>query len=202
MDMALKDKINFLSNKKYCFGCLEPMKPQHNAKTCDKRLNCRIYSGGHPTAKHGYVPKSKKYAQDDRRINGNDGSVTNSFADLKTLSTVERHQTKVINMCIVPVKVKSAAQGKDVLTHAMLDNCSQGSFIQEALVKRMQTSGRKATLNLKTLNGKRSEPTTAVEGLQVARSKDGSTWIKLPRIYTRKHLPVDKKEVATPEKNP
>ena len=107
---------------------------------------------------HGYVPKSKKYAQDDRRINGNDGSVTNSFADLKTLSTVERHQTKVINMCIVPVKVKSAAQGKDVLTYAMLDNCSQRSFIQEALVKRMQTSGRKATLNLKTLNGKRLNP--------------------------------------------
>ena len=105
-------------------------------------------------------------------------------------------------MCIVPVKVKSAAQGKDVFTHAMLDNCSQGSFIQEVLVKRMQTSGRKATLNLKTLNGKRSEATTAVEGLQVARSKDGNTWIKLPRIYTRKHLPVDKKEVATPEKNP
>ena len=165
MDMALKDKINFLSKKKYCFGCLEPMKPQHNAKTCDKRLNCRIYSGGHPTAINGYVPKIKKYTQDDQRTNENDGSVTNSFADLKTLSTVDRHQTKVINMCIVPVKVKCAAQGRDVLTHAMLDNDSHGSFIQEALVKRMQTARRKATLNLKTLNGKRSEATTAVEGL-------------------------------------
>ena len=38
MDMALKDRISFLSKKKYCFGCLQPMKPQHNAKTCDKRL--------------------------------------------------------------------------------------------------------------------------------------------------------------------
>ena len=43
----------------------------------------------------------------------------------------------VKNMCIVPVKVKSAAKGKDVLTYAMLDNCSQGSFIQEALVNKM-----------------------------------------------------------------
>ena len=60
-------------------------------------------------------------------------------------------------MCIVPVKVRAAAQGKDVLTYAMLDNCSQGSFIQEALVKKMQTSGRKTTLNLKTLNGERSQ---------------------------------------------
>ena len=64
----------------------------------------------------------------------------------------------------------------------------------------MQTSGRKTTLNLKTLNGETSESITAVEGLQVAESKNGSTWIKLPRIYTRKHLPVEEKEVTTPKK--
>ena len=81
-------------------------------------------------------------------------------------------------MYIVTVKVKSAAQRKDVLTYAMLDNCSQESFIQEPLVKKMQTSGRKTTLNLKTLNGERSECTIAVDGLQVAGSKDGNMWIK------------------------
>ena len=92
------------------------------------------------------------------------------------------------------MKVRAVAQGKDVLTYAMLDNCSQRSFIREALVEKMQTSGRKTMLNLKTLNGERSESITAIERLQVAGSKDRSTWIKLPRIYTRKHLPVDKKE--------
>ena len=64
----------------------------------------------------------------------------------------------------------------------------------------MQISGMKTTLNFQTLNGERSESTTAIEGLQVAGSKDGSTWIKMPRIYNKKHLPVDKKEVATPDK--
>ena len=176
------------------------MKPKHSTKTCDKRLNCRTWNGGHPTAMYGYVPKRKGDAQDDQRSNENDKSVTNSFADVKTLSTVEKHQTNMRSMCIVPVKVRAAAQGKDVLTYTMLDNCSQGSFIREALVKRMQTSGRKTTLNLKTLNGEISESTTAIEGLQVAGSKDGSAWIKLPRVYTRKHLPVDKKDVATPDK--
>ena len=160
MDMALKDRINFLSKKKYCFGCLQPMKPKHNAKTCDKKLNYRICSGGHSTAMHGCVPKRKRDAQDDQRSNENDESVSNSFAGLKTLSTVEKHQTKVISMCIVPVKVRTVAHGKDVLTYAMLDNCSQGSFIREALVKKMQTSGRKTTLN-----GERSESTTAIKGL-------------------------------------
>ena len=59
-------------------------------------------------------------------------------------------------MCIVPVKVRTVAHGKDVLTYSMLDNCSQGSFIQESLVKKMQTSGRITTSSLKTLNGERS----------------------------------------------
>ena len=35
---------------------------------------------------------------------------------------------------------------------------------------------------------------------QQLKEKHGSTWIKLPRIYTRKHLHVDKKEVATSNK--
>ena len=126
------------------------MKTKNNAKNCDKRLNCGTCTGGHPTTMHDYVPKMKEDAQ---MSNENDESVTNSLVDVKTLSSVEKHQTKVISMCIVPVKVRAAAQGKDVLTYAMLENGSQGSFIRQAVVKKMQTSGRKTTLNLKTLNG-------------------------------------------------
>ena len=81
MDMALEDRFNFSSKKKYRFGCLQPMKPKRNAKTCDKRFNCRTCSGGHPTAMHGYVPKRKGDAQDHQRSNENDESVTNSFAN-------------------------------------------------------------------------------------------------------------------------
>ena len=46
------------------------------------------------------------------------------IADVKTISHVEKHQTKVISVCIVPVNVKSDAQGKDVLACAMLDSWS------------------------------------------------------------------------------
>ena len=75
---------------------------------------------------HGYVPKKKKDAHDSQMSNESDESVANSLADVKALSTVEKHQRKVISMCTIPVKIKSAAQEKDLLTYAMLDNCSQG----------------------------------------------------------------------------
>ena len=106
---GFKGQNQLLIKEKYCFECLQPMKPQHNVKACDKRLNCRTCSSGHSTVIHGHVPKRKNDAQDDQRRTENDESVTNSFADFKTLSTVENHQTKVISMCIVRVEVKSAA---------------------------------------------------------------------------------------------
>ena len=49
----------------------------------------------------------------------------------------------------------------------MLDSCNQGSFIEEDLVKELQLSGRKATLNLKTLNGERTESTVLIEDMDV-----------------------------------
>ena len=112
------------------------MKPQDNANNSDKRLICRTCSGAHPTTMHGYVPKRKNNAQDGQRSNENEESVANNFTDLKTLSTVEKHQ-KVISMCIALMNVKSAAQKKDVLACVTLGSCGHGSFIQEVLVKKM-----------------------------------------------------------------
>ena len=107
---------------------------------------------------------------------------------MKTLSIVENRQTKVIDMCLAPVKV----------------NFSQGYFIQETLVKTMQTSVRKITLNLNKLNYERSEPIIAIDRMQVPRAKDCYTLIKLPGTYTRKHdslLSIKKLQHQTKLKN-
>ena len=86
---------------------------------------------------HYYMPKKKKDALDGQRSNENDESVANNFSDLKTLySTVEKHEIKVINIHTVPVKVKSAAQGKDVLTYAMLDIPAMGPLSKKHWLKR------------------------------------------------------------------
>ena len=107
---------------------------------------------------------------------------------MKTLSIVENRQTKVIDMCIGPVKV----------------SFSRGYFIQEALVKKMQTSVRKITLNLNKLNYEISDPTIAIDGMQVPGAKDCYTLIKLPVTYTRKHdslLTIKKLQHQTKLKN-
>ena len=38
-------------------------------------------------------------------------------------------KSRVVSMCIVPVKVRHVHSGREIQTYAMLDCCSQGTFI-------------------------------------------------------------------------
>ena len=89
------------------------------------------------------------------------GNLKNNFAgfnnDFKCSSMTGKTGSKVISMCIVPVKVKHG-DGKDMITtYAMFDNCSQGSFIHDNLVKELGVHGMKTTVNLKTLHGEKQK---------------------------------------------
>ena len=141
-----------------------------------------------------------KLKTDDSTGQNGDKKITNSYADM-TIST-ENSDTEIISMSIVPVKIWHWKNiKKEVLTHAMLDSCNQGSFIEEDLVKELQLSGRKATLNLKTLNGERTESTMLIEDIDVKGVSGNNSWIKLPKMHTRTELPVDKEDIPTPDKN-
>ena len=69
----------------------------------------------------------------------------------------------------------------------MVDNCSQGSFIWDELIEDLEITGRKLQLSLKTLTGKKSEDTTAIDGLIVSGTDLKKTrtneWIELQRTF-------------------
>ena len=87
-------------------------------------------------------------------------------------------------------------------TFALLDTCSQGTFVTDDLLKKLGLSGVRTSINIKTLNKKVKLP--LIEGLMVSKqppSKDKKIqWVKLPKLYSRDHIPVDSAEIATPEK--
>ena len=61
--------------------------------------------------------------------------------------------------------------------------------------------GQKLSPNLKTLTGEKSKETLMVDNLNVTgMNKMNNDWISLPKVYSKKTLPVEKEEVATPEK--
>ena len=112
-----------------------------------------------------------------------------------------KFDVEVISMCVVSIKISHQSCKKTIRTYDMLDICSQGIFIKQDLLKRLDVDGQKRSQNLKTLTGEKSEETLMVDNLKVAGvNKMNNKWISLPRIYLNKTLPVEKEEVANPEK--
>ena len=82
----------------------------------------------------------------------------------------------------------------------MLDCCSQGTFINSELAKKLRTEGTMTTIKVKTLNGEESQETEAINGLKVTSLTEKNGWIDLPVSYTRENLLVGDEDIATPDK--
>ena len=103
-------------------------------------------------------------------------------------------------MCVVPVHIHDLDSSKVLDTYAMLDNCSQGTFVKQGIIEALCITGADTRVTVKTLNEEISQMTTVVENLKVEESLGKLKWIKLPRKYTKQDLPVDEQEIATPGK--
>ena len=119
---------------------------------------------------------------------------------VKCTRTTGKSGSKVISRCIVPVKIKHGDNNKMVTTYTMLGNCTQSSFTLRSVIKKLGIQGTKATLKTKTWHGERSERAFAMEGVKVTGMHGDSGWLALPKLYSRREIPVDKKEIATSTK--
>ena len=137
--------------------------------------------------------------QDKKQIGDN---VKGNFAGMDLKSAPASITSNVISMCVVPVQVSYAGTKKQISIYAMLDNCSQGCFIEDSIRKFFGVDGRKTEITIKTLNGEQEVKSTIMSGLKVRgdRNEDNKRWLDLPATYTKGELPVDVEEVTTREK--
>ena len=71
----------------------------------------------------------------------------------------------------------------------------------EKLLRDLGVNGQKTSVTVKPVNGEVNKKTTLVGGLKVSSSRDeGSEWIELPKTFTKRYLPVDQDDIATPSK--
>ena len=109
MEKTLKERTKFLAKQKSCCGCLKPMTEGHNAKICTQQLTCCSCKRNHPAPLHGYTPNKKSKTDGNKTVNGG-GNLKNNFAglnnDLMCADMTGKTGSKVISMCIIPVKVK------------------------------------------------------------------------------------------------
>ena len=190
-----------MKKNRSCFGCYAEISPKHKARSCKNRRNCKICQGKHPTGLHGYKRKNKKSPDEAKVDDKNQTAMKRNFAGVGNAAT---NVGEVISMCVVSVRLRHCNSDKEVSTFALLDTCSQGTFVNDNLVKKLGFSGVRTSIDIKTLNSNKKRDISLIEGLMVSKQplpKDKRIqWVKLPKLYSREQIPVDSAEIATPEK--
>ena len=114
-DQTLEERSKTIWKKKLWYGYYSPVSQDPNAKTCKQRRTCMICKQSHPLGLHGYLPKKKqpKVTSDTK-----DGVPP---VDDKKLMT-SNIESKIISMCVVPVKISHSKSKEELSTYAMLEN--------------------------------------------------------------------------------
>ena len=182
-----------MKKNRLCYGCYAEISSKHTARSCTNRRVCEVCQGRHPTGLHGYKTKNKKSPNEAKADNKNETAMKSNCAGIGNAAT---NLGEVISMCVVSVRLRHCNSDKEVSTFALLDTCSQGTFVADDLLKKLALSGvRTSTVKVKL---------SLIEGRMVSKqplSKDKRIqWVKLPKLYSREHIPLDSAEIATPEK--
>eukprot|EP00794_Sanderia_malayensis_P004020 gene4020-4569_t len=187
LKLDVKERSKFLYENKLCYACYKPTSPTHVSKSCRQRRMCNICTGSHPTGLHGF--KFTKRSENDETKQ--DHLVCN-------LATVD---AQVISLSVIPVRIGAKNGNQEMIVYAMLDNCSQGTFIQEDILNALKVKGVRTTVTVKTMTGEATEESISLDNLTVSGlgSADRET-ISLPKTYSRKELPIQRDDILTPDK--
>ena len=178
LEKTIEERRSFLTEKRLCYSCYSPTSRQHSARTCQARRKCSKCGRLHPTGLHGYNYKKQ------------------------ATPNIQSYATKIpssISRCVVQVKLRNLNPNNEVYTYAMLDNCSQGTFITEGLLTNLKAGGNKTSITIKTLSGEKEVISKAITGLEVSEI-NSDEWIQLPKCFSQNELPVASEEIATPER--
>ena len=101
-------------------------------------------------------------------------------------------------LAIEPVKVKSKKGQKTVETYGFLDQGSSASFCTTGLMDRLNLSGRKTTIILRTMGQEIIVDSCIVSDLEVAGLNSG-WYCEMPDIFTQRRMPVNRSNVPRQE---
>ena len=201
-EIQTNESFNLKAQKKEieCYGCYQKVSRMHTAKIAPagKIVRCVISSIQQYCmdwfSEKKTLNKKKSEKQNVEKTSENQ-NVSGNHKDL-TYASVNMG-SQVISMSVVPVKLVHENSNKMISTHALLNNCSQGTFVMKSIVDAMGIDGTPTSITIKTLNGDVTNASVAVEGLKVCRE---NIWVKIPKAFSRDELQVDAEDIATPEK--
>ena len=170
-----REKKDFLFKGKMCFCCYSK---EHKATKCEGKRTCKTCGGLHPTSLHG--------------------------VSFKVLAVHQEQGGSA--MCVVPVRLRHRTwEDKEIEVYALLDECSEGTFISKSLLEKFDEGiKRKTSVEVETVNLKKEVEAYAVRNLIARGSEEfGAKYkleeIRLPETYSQDKIPMDKDDIPTAE---
>ena len=149
----------------------------HLSIGCTNRMSCKVCKKLHPTAMH-----------------------------ITSLSTGCSQTASGVALCMVPVLLCSKDKPEKALkVYAIIDNCSQGTFISEKALESLGVSGTPTSITIETTIASESFSSKVVNNLVIRCSEahhisyPDSPVINLPATYSRPILPDHSGDVASKE---
>ena len=150
---SMREKKDFLFKAKLCFACYGK---GHLVKDCPNKRKCDTCGKEHPTGLHGVTFKVSAVQNED-----GDGG-----------------------LCIVLVKMYHTSCPEKVFeVYAMLDECSQGTFVNEKVVEYLSEDVKRyTTVTVSTVNQDTTSETFAIEGLVVRGTEKFAETYPAPEV--------------------
>ena len=191
--MTVTERREFLKKKGLCYGCINR---RHKIQQCYQRKQCETCQGLHPTLLHNDRPKPDSHGNDS-----NGATVTAHATVCANMASNEEaspvYDSKINSMIVPVVLGHKDTPGDNVTVYAVLDNQSNGCFIDTSIMKQLKVAGRAVDLRLSTLTGEDSIKSIAVQDLVVKGTSEHCPSIQLPTTYTRDSIPVDRSMIPS-----
>ena len=171
-EITVDDRSNFLKKNRLCYGCYAEISSKHTARSCTNSRVCKVCQGKYTTGLRVYKPKNKKSSNEAAANNKNETAMKSNCAGIGNVAT---NLGEVISMCVVSLRLRHCNSDKEVSTFALLDTCSQGTFVTDDLLKKLGLPGVRTSINIKIQNGNKKMKSSLIEGLMVSKqppSKD------------------------------
>lgn len=156
---AHDEKIDFLRKSGRCFSCLCI---GHISKDCRQRLTCEVCHLKHPGILHIY--KRERGKQPDQPLEEPRSRVTISIQTSGLTGAGELN----CKLSIVPVQIKAKKGHKIIQTYAFLDQGSTASFCTVSLMNKLNLSGRRTRILLRTMGQEKIVDSYIIADLEVA----------------------------------
>ncbi|CAM4597167.1 unnamed protein product [Leuciscus chuanchicus] len=140
-----------------------------------------------------HIYHKDKVAHAEKGKSNSESAVGSSLVAVQT-SGLTGAGEQDFKLAIVPVKVKSKSGQRIVETYAFLDQGSSASFCTMGLMDRLNLSGRKTKILLRTMGQERIVDSCIVSDLEVA-GLDSGWYCEMPDIFSQPRMPVNRSNI-------